>query len=111
MSSSSGCDVAVVGGGVIGLVVAWRAARRGLRVTVLDAGPLDGRAWNVAAGMIAPVVEAELGEGTPPGMIELTRCSAAGYPAFVDELREASGRDPGFNACGTLVLARDRDEA
>jgi glycine oxidase len=36
-------DVAVVGGGPIGLASAWRAAQRGLRVSVLDAG--DAGAW------------------------------------------------------------------
>ena len=59
-SQSEQHDVAVVGGGVIGLAVAWRAAQRGLRTLVLDAGE-DG-AWRYAAGMLAPVTEAEFGE-------------------------------------------------
>jgi glycine oxidase len=33
------------------------------------------------------------------------------YPAFIDELAAASGRDPGYLSCGTLLAARDRDEA
>ncbi|MDV9193703.1 FAD-dependent oxidoreductase, partial [Streptomyces sp. SR27] len=37
-------DVLVVGGGVIGLVTAWRAARRGLRTAVVDPGPGGGAA-------------------------------------------------------------------
>src|SRR5437588_346889 len=35
---SSSFDVAVVGGGVIGLSVAWRVAQRGLSVVVLERG-------------------------------------------------------------------------
>jgi glycine oxidase len=53
-------DVAVVGGGPIGLACAWRAAQRGMRTVVLDAG--EPGAWHVAAGMLAPVAEAEFGE-------------------------------------------------
>ena len=46
-------ELAVVGGGVIGLACAWRAAQRGLRVAVLDAGA-PGNASHAAAGMLAP---------------------------------------------------------
>ncbi|HTE62077.1 MAG TPA: glycine oxidase ThiO [Solirubrobacteraceae bacterium] len=99
-------DVAVVGGGPIGLASAWRAVQRGLRVTVLDAG--DPGAWHVAAGMLAPVAEANFGEDA---LLDLSLRAAAGYPAFCAELAEASGVDPGLRRTGTLVVARDRDEA
>ena len=49
-------DVLVVGGGLIGLVVAWRAAQRGLTVAVVDPEP-GGGAARVAAGMLAAVTE------------------------------------------------------
>lgn len=100
-------SVAVIGGGIIGLAVAWRAAQRGMQVTVLDAGDPAG-AWRHAAGMLAPVTEAEYGEDA---LLELGLRSARGFPAFCAELEEASGRDPGLRRSGTLVVARDRDEA
>ena len=99
-------DVAVVGGGPIGLASAWRAAQRGLRVCVLDAG--DPGAWQVAAGMLAPVAEAQFGEDA---LLDLSLRAAAGFPDLCAELAEAAGRDPGLHATGTLVVARDRDEA
>jgi glycine oxidase len=99
-------DVTVVGGGVIGLAVAWRAAQRGLRTLVLDAGE-DG-AWRYAAGMLAPVTEAEFGEDA---LLALGLRAAAAFPAFCSELEAASGRDTGLRRTGTLVVARDRDEA
>ena len=105
-SQSEHHDVAVVGGGVIGLTVAWRAAQRGLRTLVLDAGE-DG-AWRYAAGMLAPVTEAEFGE---QALLDLGLRAAAGFPDFCAELAEASGRDPGLRRTGTLVVARDADEA
>ena len=99
-------DVAVVGGGPIGLASAWRAAQRGLRVCVLDAG--EPGAWHVAAGMLAPVAEAHFGEDA---LLELSVRAAASFPGFCAALEEASGSDPGLRPSGTLVVARDRDEA
>ena len=51
----------VVGGGVIGLAVAWRAAAAGRAVTLVDPEPGRGASW-AAAGMLAPVGEANFGE-------------------------------------------------
>jgi glycine oxidase len=101
-------DVAVIGGGMVGLAVAWRARQRGLRTVVLERDALAGGATHAAAGMLAPVSEANVAERE---LLALGLASARGYPAFVEELREASGEDPGFLACGTLAVARDRDEA
>jgi glycine oxidase len=107
-NSRSSSDVAVVGGGVIGLAVAWRALQRGLRVVVLERGQVGGGTSRVAAGMIAPIAEANLVERS---LLRLTLASARQYPAFVSELAEASGLDPGYLQCGSLLAARDRDEA
>src|SRR5919204_131238 len=61
-SESRSHDLVVVGAGVIGLAIAWRAARRGLRTLVLEGGEPAGGATGVAAGMLAPVTEADFGE-------------------------------------------------
>jgi glycine oxidase len=104
----SAFDVAVVGGGAIGLAIAWRAAVRGLRVVVLERDqPGHGASW-VAAGMLAPVTEARL---TELPLLELGVASARRYPEFVAELQAETGIDPGYRQVGTLVVARDRDEA
>jgi len=101
-------DVAVIGAGVIGLSVAWRAAQRGLRVTVLERGAIGAGTSRVAAGMIAPISEAR---ATERELLALSLASARAYPSFVAELTDASGEDPGYLACGTLAAARDQDEA
>jgi len=107
--SKSAFDAAIVGGGVIGLAIAWRAAQRGLRVTVLEREePGAGGASWVAAGMLAPVTEAS---PTEQPLLGLNLASAGMYPRFAAELQDASGIDPGFLRCGTLLAARDRDEA
>jgi glycine oxidase len=105
---SSSFDVAVVGGGAIGLSIAWRAAQRGLRTMLLERGDLGGGTSRVAAGMLAPVSEASL---TEQAVLQLGLAGVKRYPSFVEELRAVSGMDPGYLPCGTLVVARDRDEA
>jgi glycine oxidase len=105
---SKTADVAVIGAGVIGLSCAWRAAQRGLDVTVLDrATPVSG-ATAVAAGMLAPVGELSFGEQK---LLEMTVASAELYPGFVAELEQASGAETGYRRCGALHVALDRDEA
>jgi glycine oxidase len=93
---------------VIGLAVAWRAAQSGLGVVVLERGEVGAGTSSVAAGMIAPISEARKAEQP---LLRLGLASARSYPAFVEELIDASGRDPGYLACGTLAAARDHDEA
>jgi glycine oxidase len=100
--TSSTYDLAVAGGGAIGLACAWRAAGRGLRTVVLDSG--DPGAWQVAAGMLAPVSETEPGESSS---VELGLRAVRGFQDFCDEL----GEDVGHRRTGTLLVARDRDEA
>jgi glycine oxidase len=101
-------DVAIVGGGVIGLAAAWRAAARGLSVIVLERGAAGGGTSRFAAGMLAPISEADPSEQP---LLALGIRAARAYPAFVAALAEASPLDPGYLRCGTIVGARDADEA
>ncbi|MGW2227396.1 glycine oxidase ThiO [Streptomyces formicae] len=103
---SATADVLVVGGGIIGLVTAWRAAQRGLSTAVVDPAP-GGGAAQVAAGMLAAVTELHYGEQT---LLGLNLASARRYPDFAAELTEASGHDIGYRACGTLAVALDSDD-
>ncbi|MFG2849777.1 glycine oxidase ThiO [Streptomyces mirabilis] len=99
-------DVLVIGGGIIGLVTAWRAAQRGFTVAVVDPEP-GGGAARVAAGMLAAVTELHHGEQT---LLGLNLASARRYPDFAAELTEASGQDLGYRRCGTLAVAMDADD-
>lgn len=105
---STSFDVAVIGGGVIGLGVAWRAAQRGMDVVLLERDRAGSGTSRVAAGMLAPITEADPGEQP---LLALGQASAAAYPRFVAELAQASGMDTGYLACGTLMVARDADES
>jgi len=96
----------VVGGGVIGLGIAWRAAMAGLSVTVVDEAPGRGASW-AAAGMLAPVTEVHYGERP---LLGLNLAAAARWPSFAVEVEEASGRPVGYTPVGTLAVARDADD-
>ncbi|HZU72442.1 MAG TPA: glycine oxidase ThiO [Acidimicrobiales bacterium] len=104
--STGATDVAVVGGGPIGLATAWRLAGAGASVTVFDPAP-DRGAWRVAAGMLAPVTEVHYGEEP---LLGLNLESAALYPAFCAELEDATGLSCGYRSCGTLAVAADNDD-
>jgi glycine oxidase len=108
VSDKNDFDAVFVGGGVIGLASAWRAARRGARVCVLERAEPPAGATNVAAGMLAPVGELTFGERE---LLELALESAARWPGFAAEVEEAGGGATGFERCGALHVALDRDEA
>jgi len=100
-------DVVVVGAGVIGLSIAWRAsARHGLGVTVVDPAPGRG-ASHAAAGMLTPVSELQYGEES---LLRLSTESALRYRGFAEELSEAAGMPSGYRACGTIAVALDADD-
>lgn len=99
----TGTDVIVVGAGVIGLAIAWRAAQAGLRAAVVDPAPGSGASWT-AAGMLAPATELYYGEHELYG---LNRASADLYPDFAAELEALTGQSVGYRASGTLLTAWD----
>ncbi len=99
----------VVGGGVIGLATAWRAAGRGMTVTLIERDGVGEGTSRVAAGMLAPVAEVEFG-GAGRRMLELATRSAQLWPGFAEELAGATGAEIVLRPTGTLLLARDADE-
>ena len=103
-------DVVVVGGGVAGLTAAWRASAHGLSVLLLERDRLGDGASRVAAGMLAPVAETEFGTAARHAL-ELGLRAAAMWPDFAAELSLASGCELALHRGGTLLLARDNDEA
>jgi glycine oxidase len=108
--NDSEVDLTIVGGGVIGLTVAWRAREKGLSVTLFERDTVGGATSHVAAGMLAPVAEVEFGDAGRTALA-LGQRSAELWPDFAAELELASGEEVGLCRTGTLVLARDEDEA
>lgn len=101
-------DSIIVGAGIIGLSIGWRASQLGMSVLVLDrSDPPDG-ASTVAAGMLAPVTEATFGEDA---LLRLNLESAGRWPGFAEELSICTGVQLGGHEPGILHLALDRDQS
>jgi glycine oxidase len=101
--SSCAGPVAVIGGGVVGLAIAWELARAGLRVTVLERDVPGGEASRAAGGMLAP-----LGEAASAGpFLRLALESRRRYPDWIQRLEAAADTRVGFRICGKVLVAPD----
>ncbi len=108
MSQKTSYDVVVVGAGIVGLACGWQAAERGCSVLVVDRNRPGGGASGVAAGMLAPVTEADFGEDA---LLRLNLESSALWREFSEQLAERSGLQSTYEQRGALVVAVDRDDS
>lgn len=115
---ATGFDIAVIGGGVIGLSLGRALARAGLRVAVIDAGSAIPPATNAAAGMLAPSFEighGEIGHGPADAIGEaLYAFSVASldlWPDFAAQLEDESGVAIDWRPDGIMGVALDEARA
>jgi glycine oxidase len=98
--------VAVVGGGIIGMSIAWRLAQARFAVTVYEKGAIGREASWAGAGMLAPGGEFESDS-------ELARLAVESrdlYPGFVEELRRDSEVEIDLQETGALDVAYSAEE-
>jgi len=100
-------QVAIIGGGVIGLSIGWRLAAAGATVTIHERTQAGRAASWAAAGMLAAGSEVEPGE---TGLLALTLRSQSMWSAFASELGRVSGIDVGLRTEGTLAVALTADD-
>ncbi len=98
----------VIGGGIIGLSIAWRLVKEGQNVTVVERGQVGQEASRVAAGMLAASAEVGYEEFE---LYALCRESLRLWPNFALELEQDSGINVDYRSNGTLIVADDRDAA
>ena len=98
-------NVVVIGGGVVGCTTAYRLARAGLTVTVVERGACGREASWAGAGILVPGSEAR-----HDPLAAMRRASVARYPALAAELAERSGIDPQYIICGCLDLITDDNQ-
>lgn len=100
-------EVVIEGAGIIGCAVAYELARRGARVTVIEAREPGQGATQASAGVLAPFIEA-LGDSP---LQQLCVESLGLYDAFIDRVRSATGIDVEYGRTGSLEVALDEAEA
>ena len=100
-------DVAVIGGGIVGVSAALRAARTGAKVALVDADHA-GKASAAGAGIVSPVGLG--GDEARKEWSSLVASAISHYNSILALLRAAGAEDVGFSRVGELVVAtRDED--
>lgn len=95
----------MIGAGIVGASVAYHLSRKGVAVTVLDAGD-EAPATAAGAGILTPV-------STRPRSLEAYEFSFAAvqhYVGLIAELESLGHHDHGYAATGELIVASDPGE-
>ena len=100
-------EIVVVGSGIIGLGVAYELARRGARVTVLDARAAGLGASQASAGVLSPYIEAP----AQGALRDLSVESLGLYDEFVARVASDARTEVEYRRTGTIEVALDADEA
>ncbi|MCL6452574.1 MAG: FAD-dependent oxidoreductase [Alicyclobacillus sp.] len=103
---SSVQEVVVLGGGVVGAAAAFEFARKGVRVSVIDAEH-EGRATAAGAGIVSPGTS--LATNLPNRLLSYQ--AAAYYPELLRQLQNAGNGDAGYEVVGALFVATSEEEA
>lgn len=99
-------DVAIAGGGIIGLATALELAASGVRVVVFDRREAMSEASRAAAGMLAGT-----DPENPPELAGLARLSVSLYPEFLSRVEELSGAKVPVRTTRTLHGVRRAPDA
>ena len=113
--TAKGFDIAIVGGGVIGLTLARALLSEGASVAVIDAGDAAPPATLAAAGMLAPSFEFAGHGGDDTGaaggaLYRLGSRGLASWPAFAAAREEETGVYIDYRGHGALGIAYDEQQ-
>lgn len=100
-------DTIIIGGGVVGLSLAWELVQRGVAVQVFDQGPIGRSASWAGAGLVPPPHRVE-NLNDPTCMLRAR--SADLFPVWSVKLLEQTGLDNGFRVSGGLDIALNPKE-
>jgi len=94
-------DIVIIGGGVIGLTIAHELLRLGAKVRILERNCCGREASWAGGGILSPL----LPWNYPDSVTQLTQLSNRLLPELTETLRQETGIDPEYRACGMLVLS------
>ena len=99
--------ILIIGGGIIGLSIAWRLIGIGKKVIIIDKKNLGKEASWAAAGMLSGRLDLKPCEKK---LLPIFEKSHLAWPKFAEELENKSGKSIGYKKEGTLRVACDLDE-
>ena len=99
--------VLIIGGGIIGLSIAWRLIDIGKKVVIVDKRNFGKEASWAAAGMLSGRLDLKPSEKKLLPIFEKSHCA---WPKFAQELENESGKSIGYRKEGTLMIACDINE-
>lgn len=94
-------DVLLIGGGAVGLSIAYELAGRGKRVHVVERGELGGESSWAGAGIVPPARE----NRADAPLVQLAGLSARLHVEWAERLRRETGFDNCYSVTGALYLA------
>ncbi len=107
MSEERIWDVAIIGGGVIGLTCAFELSRRGHKVVLIERDQPGQHASRVAAGLLGTASQPV---GEDDNIFPLKLDSLRRYPEYIAKVESIGRGSAGYRLDGTLWVARDADE-
>jgi D-amino-acid dehydrogenase len=99
------CDIAVVGGGLVGTALAYELVTAGADIVLLDSHH-PGRATDAGAGILSP----ETTWNPDAGWISFGLAAASHYRTLIARLAEEGAPDTGYAQCGLLLVASEPGE-
>ncbi len=102
----SSTEVAVIGGGIIGLSAAWRLLQRGHSVVVIDPTPASGASF-VAGGMLGATAETTFAEA---GSVNRHLSARAEWDPFLRDLSIEVDRPLPYASTSTVMVAGTRSD-
>lgn len=100
-------DVAIIGGGVIGLTTAYFVARAGVTVHLFDRSAVGTEASWAGAGIVPPGNSFR----AVTALDRLRASSSEAFPSLSTELRERTGIDNGYRVCGGIEILGENTDA
>ncbi|MFS0561301.1 FAD-binding oxidoreductase [Terribacillus sp. 179-K 1B1 HS] len=97
--------IAIIGAGIAGSVTAYKLAKAGMQVTVIDRFD-KGQATDAAAGIVCPW----LSQRRNKDWYQLAKGGARYYPEIIEELRLDGEEETGYARVGALTLHQDSNK-